>query len=57
MSKVLNYFKNEDGAAAAEYALILAIIGTAIAAAAILLGTNIAAAIDAAATAISNTTT
>jgi pilus assembly protein Flp/PilA len=31
----------EDGAAAAEYALILAIIGSAIAVAAVLLGTNI----------------
>lgn len=35
----------EDGAAAAEYALILAIVGSAIAVAAVLLGTNIGQAI------------
>lgn len=46
--------RDQKGAAAAEYALILAIVGTAIAAAAILLGTNIAAAINAAAALIAN---
>ncbi|MDG2529074.1 MULTISPECIES: Flp family type IVb pilin [Caulobacter] len=44
----------EDGAAAAEYALILAIIGSAIAVAAVLLGTNIGVAITDAATCVAN---
>jgi pilus assembly protein Flp/PilA len=38
--------KDESGASAAEYALILAIVGTAIAAAAILLGNTIAGAMN-----------
>ena len=33
MSKVLSYLTEQDGASAAEYALILAIVGAAIAAA------------------------
>ena len=42
MIKFLKTFRrDENGAAAAEYALILAIIGTAIAASAILLGDSI----------------
>ena len=57
----MNQFKNnlrrfvadEQGASAAEYALILAIVGSAIAAAAIFLGTTIGNAINAAATCIS----
>lgn len=53
MSMIKAYLKNEDGASAAEYALILAIVGTAIAAAMLLLGTTIATAVDSAATCIS----
>jgi len=53
MSKVLAYLRNEDGASAAEYALILAIVGAAIAAAAIFLGQTIASAMNSAATCIS----
>lgn len=44
--------KNASGAAAAEYALILAIVGTAIAAAAIFLGDTIANAMNDAAACI-----
>ena len=44
MIKFLNFFRrDETGAAAAEYALILAVVGGGIAVAATLLGTNIAA--------------
>ena len=43
---VLSYLSDESGAAAAEYALILAIIGTAIGAAVFALGTDIKLAID-----------
>jgi len=56
MSKFLTFMKDEDGASAAEYALILAIVGAAIAAAAIFLGNQIAAAINSAATCISQPT-
>ena len=42
MKPFINMLKDESGASAAEYALILAIVGTAIAAAAILLGNSIA---------------
>jgi pilus assembly protein Flp/PilA len=42
---VLSYLNDETGAAAAEYALILAIIGTAIGAAVYALGTDITTAI------------
>lgn len=45
--------KDQSGASAAEYALILAIVGTAIAAAAILLGNTIATAMNDASTCIS----
>ena len=54
MSKVLSYLNEQDGASAAEYALILAIVGAAIAAAAIFLGNQIANAINSAATCISS---
>ena len=54
MSKVLSYLREEDGASAAEYALILAIIGTAIAVAMLTLGSNIANAINKAANCIAN---
>jgi pilus assembly protein Flp/PilA len=52
MSKFLSFWKDESGAAAAEYALILAIVGAGIAAAAVLLGNDIANAIKGAAGAI-----
>lgn len=45
MSKVMSYLGDENGASAAEYALILAIVGAAIAAAAIFLGGTISTAI------------
>jgi len=52
MRSISNFLKNESGASAAEYALILAIICTGIAAAMITLGGNITAAISGAAAAI-----
>jgi pilus assembly protein Flp/PilA len=54
MSKFMSYLKQEDGASAAEYALILAIVGAAIAGAAIFLGSSIANAINSAASCISS---
>ncbi len=57
MSKVLAYLNEQDGASAAEYALILAIVGAAIAGAAIFLGNQIATAINSAASCISAHTT
>ena len=56
MNKVINFLNDESGASAAEYALILAIIGSAIAAAMLFLGTNIATAVNTAATRISTGT-
>ena len=56
MSKISAFLKEEDGASAAEYALILAIVGAAIAAAAIFLGATIATAINSAASCISSPT-
>jgi pilus assembly protein Flp/PilA len=47
-------WRDESGASAAEYALILAIVGTAIALAAITLGDTIANAMDEASTCISS---
>lgn len=53
MKKFLNTFmRDESGASAAEYALILAIVGTAIAGASIILGDTIAQALSDAATCI-----
>ena len=49
---IASYMRDESGAAAAEYALILAIVCTGIAAAVLLLGTNISTAISTAAAAI-----
>ena len=46
---ITSFLRDESGAAAAEYALILAVVGVAISAAAILLGTNIGLAINTAA--------
>ena len=54
MSKVLAYLNEQDGASAAEYALILAIVGAAIAGAAIFLGQQIATAVNNAASCISS---
>ena len=53
MSMILNYLKDDSGASAAEYALILAIVGAGIAAAAIALGGSISTAINKAGTCIS----
>ena len=57
MSKFMSYLGEQDGASAAEYALILAIVGSAIAAAAIFLGTTIAGAINSAASCIATPST
>jgi pilus assembly protein Flp/PilA len=54
MTELLAYLGEEDGASAAEYALILAIIGAAIAAAMVFLGGSIANAVNAAANCINN---
>lgn len=51
---IKHIWKDESGASAAEYALILAIVGTAIAAAAITLGTAIGGAMNNAADCINN---
>ena len=56
MSKFIAYLNEQDGASAAEYALILAIVGAAIAGAAIFLGAQIATAINGAASCISGHT-
>ncbi len=49
--------QDESGASAAEYALILAIIGAGIAAASLALGNSISGAMNTAGTCISNTAT
>jgi pilus assembly protein Flp/PilA len=49
-----NYWSDQSGAAAAEYALILAIVGTAIAGASIILGGAVSTSIGGAATCINN---
>lgn len=49
---IRNFVRDEAGASAAEYALILAIVGTGIAAAAVTLGTSIGTAMNTAATCI-----
>lgn len=54
MKTFVNMLKDQSGAAAAEYALILAIVGTAIAAAAILLGNTISNSMNSASTCISS---
>ena len=56
MKTFINMLKDDSGASAAEYALILAIVGTAIAAAAILLGHSIAGAMNSASSCISGAT-
>ena len=52
MSKFVAFLSDESGASAAEYVLILAIIGTAIAAAVTALGGAISTALHSASTAI-----
>lgn len=49
MAKIRNFFKDESGAAAVEYGLLVALIACVIIAAVGLLGTNIAAVFNAAA--------
>lgn len=49
---VTSFLRDESGASAAEYALILAIIGTGIAVAAVALGTSISGAMNSAKTCI-----
>ena len=58
MLKIVNSFlADESGASAAEYALILAIVGSAIAVAAVTLGNSIGNALNRAATKIDATNT
>ena len=52
MNSLIRLWKDESGASAAEYALILAIVGTAIALAAVFLGGVIATEINETATCI-----
>jgi pilus assembly protein Flp/PilA len=54
MSKLVSFIKDETGASAAEYALILAVVCTAIAAALIFLKGAIADAVNAAGNHIAN---
>jgi len=55
MTKFVSLLQDESGASAAEYALILAIVGAGIAGAAVILGQSISSAIGAAATTIDGT--
>ena len=57
MKTFIKMLKDDSGASAAEYALILAIIGSAIALAAIFLGTTISNAIGSAGNCIDSPTT
>jgi pilus assembly protein Flp/PilA len=54
MNKIVAFLRDESGASAAEYALILAIVGAGIAAASILLGGAINTAMTDAANCITN---
>jgi pilus assembly protein Flp/PilA len=54
MKTFIRMLKDESGASAAEYALILAIVGSAIALAAITLGSTIANSMNSASTCISS---
>lgn len=56
MTFIKNFLIDESGASAAEYALILAIVGSAIALAAVTLGNSIATAMNAAAKCIDDKT-
>jgi pilus assembly protein Flp/PilA len=51
---IKSYLRNESGAAAAEYALILAIVGAGIAAAALTLGQDISTAMNDAASVVAS---
>jgi pilus assembly protein Flp/PilA len=55
MNKLVSFLKDESGASAAEYALILALVGLAIVAAVHTLGANIGTAINSAANCVANT--
>lgn len=57
MSKFIKMLKDESGASAAEYALILAIVGTGIAIAAVVLGGTISNSMNQASNCISGATT
>jgi len=57
MTKFISMLSDDSGASAAEYALILAIVGTGIAAAAIILGNTIANTMKDAANCIDHPTT
>ena len=54
MKTFINMLRDQSGASAAEYALILAIVGTGIAVAAIALGGSISTAMNAAGTCVSS---
>ena len=57
MKTFINMLSDEAGASAAEYALILAIVGGGIALAAVFLGSSVKNSINSAATCINNPTT
>ena len=57
MKTFIKMLRDESGASAAEYALILAIIGGAIALAAVGLGTAVSGSMNRAAACVSNTST
>ena len=57
MTAVRAYLRGEEAASAAEYALILAIVGTAVAVAFLFLGGSIANAVNKSANCIANSTT
>ena len=57
MTFIKNFAADESGASAAEYALILAVVGAAIALAAVALGEAITGAVNGAAETITNNTT
>lgn len=56
MDRVLTFIRGTEGASAAEYALILAVIGTAVAGGMILLGNSISTAVTSTAACISSGT-
>ena len=57
MKNFINMLKDESGASAAEYALILAIVGAGIAVAAWTLGSAISTAMDSAASCVTSAST
>ena len=54
MKTFINLLKDESGASAAEYALIIAVVGVGIGAAALILGANVATAVGGAANEVDN---